>query len=144
MQLKFNGNADKHVIIRRIRTWMLVFWVVFTMFCLMESFSTKAHAQSNETIFLNNASDPPTPSARYVLDKLNKHLSNSIADEDTSQVKYIDLWNKVDSLQKQDLDKKLAVLTEKQETNSWILKAVLGGMATILGKEILEMIKKRP
>ncbi len=124
---------------------MLTAWAIFTIFCILESFFPTAKAQqlqaSYETQFLNNASDPAIPSARYVLDKLNKHLSNSIADSDTAQLRAAQLSAKVDTIVEQNLVTKVAVISEKVETQGWILKAVLGGIATLLGKEILEMIR---
>lgn len=130
--------------LKHIKVWLLIGWVLFTVFCVIESLATPAKAQtqaSYETQFLNNASDPATPSARYVLDKLNKHLSNSIAEDDAADNKIAQLQTKLGELQY--LPVKVAVLSERQETDSWLLKAVLGGIATLIGKEIIEMLKKR-
>ena len=78
-----------------------------------------------------------------MLDKLNKHLSNAIADNGTQQDKMNQLTDKVDNIVGQNLGTRVAVLSEKQDTNGWILKAALGGIATLLGKEILDTIKNR-
>ncbi len=145
--MKIKRIEGRNVILNRTKAFLLAAWFVFTIFCVLESFSPKASGQQNqasyETQFLNNASDPSTPSPRYVLDKLNKHLSNSIADSDTSQLKAALLAAKVDDIVNQNLGTKVAVLSEKVETQGWILKAVLGGIATLLGKEILEMIRNK-
>jgi hypothetical protein len=145
--VKYNRIEDKDVIFNRIRVFLLVSWIIFTIFCVLESIAPQAKGQqsqpSYETQFLNNALDPASPSARYVLDKLNKHLSNAIADNGTQQDKMNQLTDKVDNIVGQNLGTRVAVLSEKQDTNGWILKAALGGIATLLGKEILDTIKNR-
>jgi len=145
--MRINKVEGRNVILHKIKVFLLVAWVVFTVFCILESVSLKAKAQarepSYETQLLNSASDPSTPTARYVLDKLNKHLSNSIADDDTQQLRVTQLEEKIDIILGQELATKVAVISEKVDTQGWILKAVLGSIATLIGKEIIEMMRNK-
>jgi hypothetical protein len=101
--------------------------------------SVAARGQADQTI---RAQDPDNPTVRYTLNKLNQEiLDNAHASDKIST-----LQDRVSKLEEQKIAEHLAKIDANQETSRTLIMAILGGIVTMLLKDLLGAFtfKKNP
>lgn len=98
-----------------------------------------AHGEVSADI---RAQDPDNPTVRYTLNKLNEHLLINATNMDHID----DLRQRVVKLEDQKIAEHLAKIDANQETSRTLIMAILGGIVTMLLKDLLSAFtfKKNP
>lgn len=125
------------MVFRKIRVLIVLVGILTFSFCAVEGVRAQIQSTTSDMV------DPETPTSRYVLDKLNKHIGDYQSNQAQQFQETKTTLETVSSLQKEDLKTQVAVLTDKVDTQGWLLKSLLAGMATLLGKEITDLVKSR-
>ncbi len=86
--------------------------------------------------------DPDNPTVRYTLNKLNEHLLVNAQNMDHIE----NLRARVEKLEEQKIAEHLARIDANQETSRTLIMAILGGIVTMLLKDLLGAFtfKKNP
>jgi hypothetical protein len=98
--------------------------------------SPLANSWQNESFY---GIDPALPTARYDLDKLNKHL----IENETNKMRIAQLETKIHILEALRLDERLSKIESASESNGWLLKTVAGGIILIVLETLSKIFKVR-
>ncbi len=90
-----------------------------------------AHGQDGRDTI--HAQDPDNPSVRYTLNKLNEHLLVNATNMDHIET----LQKRIEKLEEQKIAEHLAKIDANQETSRTLIMAILGGIVTMLLKDLL-------